>query len=771
MRGSLQELFRHIWRRYWPIFLLVGLAIPPFFWLKHDQVISITDFFFPLNLQSAWQKSWLVWDQTELTGSELSTILYVPRFLFFNLALLLQKIGFSLSNLQSLFLFLSLFLPSLGMYLLMRELDPKRPVSALVASSFIIYNPYMLAVITDTPVIMRLIFTPFAFWLALRAIRLRQPVRHGIGLGLLFFVTPLHNPSTFSVNLTVLAVGLVALVIWLWQQGTQKNQRAFGQFLLIGLVSSLIFASRWLYSTYIGVTSGGLTPPGGLVNTQWAIGTSAHASFSNVIRLLGAWDWFEKFRGDPYLPFAPNFLANKFIGFSLYLIPLLSLAGLAVLAFVRRQKLAAGALFIALLCSAVLAMGMYYQVRPLFAWLFEHVPFFWLFRSPWYKFSLVLVFGYSLCLSILFGWLAEILSQRSLYQRLRLRIQHLPTIVTVGTVTLIISLFIIISYPLFLGQRFWTVKQRTILPASTLTLPSYVQEFANWMPNQPPGRLAGVDQILFESTRYSWGYGDIRPFILDMTGQHGFIYNNYNSPSLVSPLIEQAKQDFWKPNGVTPKILNLLGVRYLLIQRDTYYDYFNQGFNSINIEGQIKTFNYPLIKQFNEWLIHENSAAWPETFITNGLAQDFTSKRLAELPTEPIAFTETTLSGLNLVNNLKQESQALLAIEDKPTRHRFNLDPASNERLVVFGQSWRAGWQAHLNGQELNHLKVNQFANGFIVPKDQGGQLVISYRPQQIMNWLTAFSFTAVVLALIFLIYYVPLQKQMGRPVSKRGEE
>jgi hypothetical protein len=62
--------------------------------------------------------------------------------------------------------------------------------------------------------------------------------------------------------------------------------------------------------------------------------------------------------------------------------------------------------------------------------------------------------------------------------------------------------------------------------------------------------------------------------------------------------------------------------------------------------------------------------------------------------------------------------------------------PATEGGMVIFQDSFDAGWKAHLGGEELAHAPAFGALNGFWIPSAQdGGPLELRYTPQSIYRW------------------------------------
>ncbi len=206
----------------------------------------------------------------------------------------------------------------------------------------------------------------------------------------------------------------------------------------------------------------------------------------NVLRMQGAWDWyvFDSWTHLPmYIPYSLNYFFNPiFIVFS-FLIP-----ALAFLAFVLKQKkfnLLATAFLIMLVIGVFLTSGTHPPTGGLFAFFVVHVPFFSLFRSPWYIFAPLIGLSIAGLVGIFF---------ENLYERVPRRVTNI-----FGVIFIIGVLFY--SYPLLLGKIFRPASQNGFF----IKFPSYVYETRDYLAKtKVDGRILSYPDDNIE--KFSWGY-------------------------------------------------------------------------------------------------------------------------------------------------------------------------------------------------------------------------------------------------------------------------
>ncbi|TSC65632.1 MAG: hypothetical protein CEO22_406, partial [Candidatus Berkelbacteria bacterium Gr01-1014_85] len=153
-----KQWFKDRFNNHSPILAIAILALPPLlWWLKSGQIVLITDFFFPLDPITIWKKSLSLWDGASITGSDIASTLYIPRFAMYSALAFLAGAKINLTEILRLFFFANLFLLGLSAYLMFRELKPNSRWSALAVACLAMYNPYTVNMITDTPIFATLI--------------------------------------------------------------------------------------------------------------------------------------------------------------------------------------------------------------------------------------------------------------------------------------------------------------------------------------------------------------------------------------------------------------------------------------------------------------------------------------------------------------------------------------------------------------------------------------------------------------------------------------
>jgi len=692
----------------------IPLLLLPWLWLRPGELIHAVDFSFPLSGALAFGRSLFPWDQIDNLGWFFGAQFYPPRLLIHGFTYLAELAQL---NPQKLWLGLSLFAPALTMGLLIRELfhgldEYKRSLAAIVGGFFAALNLYLLVQILDLAMVLQLIFVPLVLYLSFKAARTGEYWRYGL-------LTALASPGLAVLNPSSSAAGLVLIALALARK--QKQELAnFLRYIAIALLGALLINAWWFvpFIATIGSVAGSVEIP----TTDWLAGTSAGTSLWNVARLIGAWDWFSTFNGEPYVPYA-----SRYLGFTVLGLVALVPAALALFGYLRRPTRSFNFFAMIALAGILLAAGAHGVTGKVFTLLYQYVPGFWLFRSPWYKFSLWIVIGFA----PLIGWACI-----SLADRFKLK----PILVAATAVLL----FGIIAHPLVTGERFTKPSPDRSLAANRLTIPGYIQETADFLNNEKgEGRVLMLPQIFHDTTKYRWGYGSIRSPIYDLLKHRPMVYRMLGQKLDYTQLLDRLRDSLRAGDGAAAKqIIDLMGIRYMLHQRDFDLEFFKNDPSAEDLERYVNLLGGKLVHQSSEWLVYDLG----ETKLAEGLAgvvatdrfknlfeQDFpknsvlTNSTAAELkPSQTGGMIRLTLDdirkedgvlnttfnppvlgnyrvGGSIAQNLKINDQPLLAGKniELGQENKFSLEPADELPLT------NANFASGLKGWLIQNLDFN----------------------------------------------------------------
>jgi arabinofuranan 3-O-arabinosyltransferase len=354
------------------------------------------------------------------------------------------------------------------------------------------------------------------------------------------FVNPPH--------LLLVAAWVGACAVAAGAVGGRRAFRAAGSFLLRASPLVLAFNVWWIVPAamaLLGPHFGERFAASTVEQWQW---THRRASIPNVLALNAQWSWpFPE-----YHPFSARLARWPFDLFKFFP-PLLALVG-AVLARGRDRRLAL-ALVATGLVLVLVAKGLHPPFRWVNAFLYDHLPGFWLLREP-QKVLLLLVLVYA----ILGALAVERLTRRALSR----------TPAAWGLAALLVGGALAYAHPMLTGEVM--ADERPILPPPHVRVPDGWREAGAYLNAQPlEGKVLILPRNDFYQLPTTWGYYGVpfsrtlihRPVIEFLPGGY------FSSATSVRSAVALIEDDLLAANGrPVARQLEALGVRYVLLRRD-----------------------------------------------------------------------------------------------------------------------------------------------------------------------------------------------------------
>lgn len=528
----------------WPLLLLIGLSFMlPAIWLRERLVIAYAEGGFthflidPFRLLRITPYIW--WD---IYGLGIENIRALPLVSYSLLTTSLQFLKFSPIFRQYLIFAITLLLSALTMYFLAIELIGKKNKTQLVAllsALFYILNPYTMNIWHRfTSAIFGLPLMPLIFLITTKFFK-KSSFKYAFlfAIIILFFSVNAVNPAYF-VSLFFPAIFYVIFEILRTRKFSQWRYLGLGLFLAIGL------NFWWIFPLVLRVLQGSYNI--GFLNdigTLKAISQCIPLLF--IIRLIdtSTIHWY----GVNYSP-----------GWIEFLIP--ALAIVAILLGKRNKNV----LFFSLLLSIglFLSKGLQSPGGAIFKWMFSHVPFFGMFRSPFEKFGLIIVFSYAFLVP--FGLY-------SIWQRIKNKI--LKTGITVMILILLLGISV---WPMWTGElfSFWqgiVSKGTEDVPTPRVEVPEYWQEAASFI-NQDKRdyRIIFLPQAPLDQIVYKWKHGY-------WGADFGSVNLLFNNP-VITHLIWTPHADAYRKlvledllltgTRIYPSLFSPMNTEYILVRND-----------------------------------------------------------------------------------------------------------------------------------------------------------------------------------------------------------
>jgi hypothetical protein len=132
-----------------------------------------------------------------------------------------------------------------------------------------------------------------------------------------------------------------------------------------------------------------------------------------------------------------------------------------------------------------------------------------------------------------------------------------------------------------------------------------------------------------------------------------------------------------------------------------------------------------------------------------------------------------TLNRPSRARLLSQDGKVLGAVptsgarqtSDQPTVDA-TLAPARSERTLVLAQSFNSGWQATIDGQPLNPIVYDGWAQAFAIPTP-GGHLIVAYQHWS-GEWLVPSQITLALVALVLALIGALPRRRMAALLAPR---
>lgn len=516
--SAIKQLFRH-----WSVFILpktslliiflLGLTPVIWFYNKGDALISGVDINFPLAPVLWLQRRFFVWNDITNGGVDFSSS---TAGLFFHLVqVILYQLGLGLQGVQLASLIFWFLLVVFSSWFLARVLFPKASLVQILFVVLYSFNIFLFNTWENIKVANLSLVSAIPLTLAILLL-LRKKKISWTNAGLLAIlagivlsgagINPAYFVSFFSLFL-IYAVATFTLGF--------KDRTAFTTFKQFLFVSSLIVLVNlfWILPTLSFIFQN-IAPTGSIDKigfTNWIDSLSKNTSLLNIMRLQGAWDWyaFDGITSLPlYIPYALNYFYRPiFIMFS-FALP--SLAILALIFRGREKKHLYATFGLMFVIGVFLGVGTYLPTGILYRWFINHLPFFTLFRSPWYIFTPLVTLAYAGLIALLFYNLMTKIDKFG-----RVLISLVIVILAVG------NLFY--SYPLVTGKIFRPARRDGFY----ITFPPYVFEAQKWLAGQNGGRVLTYPDDEIEQFR--WGYRGIES-ILQLLADKEVLFSPLNAP-------------------------------------------------------------------------------------------------------------------------------------------------------------------------------------------------------------------------------------------------
>lgn len=613
---------RWIRRGGWVPILIGLLGLAPLLWAPLDVALISDDNALP-RVPAQLPLALHSWNPLLNTGTHYNVAhtmlaVFVPQAF-------LQWLGVSAALTQRLIAVVWFSLSGFAMYALVRAIlgrdgwTLRCQVAALVAASFYMFNLFqenvwlgfnvaVLAAQTTLPALIALLVRTFD-----GRVRRRWCALILVPLSIMASLVGVNPPMVLvfmgTLVVFVLAYGYVCGV---WHRPVLARRMGSTVGLCLGV--ALPLNAFWIFpfaEQLRGVGGAEVTASAELAS-KWLTGLSSSTSFTNVLRFQGDWTWHQGWQ-EPYRPWSETFRTNVgLVGLS-WIAPVLALIG-AIGPGPRLRPL----FTIAAVGGLLLSMGTHPPMGSVYLWLVDHVPGFWIVRSPWFKFTLITTLGYGVLIGIgsvsLASWLGRAFSARA-------GRRWVANGVLVSVPLLVVGANLAYAYPVTTGLMFLPAEARQFLPQNHVRMPSGVSEGAEWFAAEADDqRVAMLPETTVWATE--WGYNGFAPSLVQL-GTTPVVYSFAAAfGSLVAPanadLNEVAYRSIYRVSTRrADEILKLMSVGYLNHATDVKYWLYGgdtDGPEWIRERLALQSGITP-VRSFGPWDVYATQARLPRVFV------------------------------------------------------------------------------------------------------------------------------------------------------------
>jgi len=170
-------------------------------------------------------------------------------------------------------------------------------------------------------------------------------------------------------------------------------------------------------------------------------------------------------------------------------------------------------------------------------------------------------------------------------------------------------------------------------------------------------------------------------------------------------------------------ILNMINMKYILLNPETQ----------------------PIINR------HAKGNAWFVSEVEVVENADADVKAVAQIDLDKIATLDKRFEASIDVSSLRKDTAAQIRLSDYQPNKLVYHSSSSTRQLAVFSEVYyEEGWQATIDGENANHLRVNYLLRGMVIPEGEH-EIVFNFRPQSYYAGQKISKISSLLLIFIFL--------------------
>jgi hypothetical protein len=584
-----------------------GLA--PLLWFSKGMIVTSSDMRLPLTLEQ-FNLTWYGWNNLYNTGVNYNV--QFTALTFFGLQAFLRLLNLSVISIQKIQFIIWFMLPGFSMFYMMSQLlnSKNKYLASLVAVGFYMFNLYLDPIWLGFNMANLALYAvlPFVVVVFLKGLQRKYSILKAatfISLASLIASASGANPPLLVAVVPILFLSFFIYAIKEKIFSKSEGRKFFFKYLFFVLSPVVLINSFWLLprigEVFYSVSDSGFSFLSKDDALQWLQGISANSSICNIVRFQGIWTWSQGWQ-EPYCPYAIVFRENLFFIILSWLLPLLVLCGL----FLRKNSYKI--FFIPLtILGLIFSMGAHAPFGSLYLWCVNHIPFFWIVRSPWYKFTLLTCLGYAFFIGLAAERFCEFIENRKWQKTI---------LIKRSLIAVLILLNMVYAYPVVFGKFFVSPETRKFLPPNHAVIPEYVTKFSDYI-NSKDEYFRIMDLPDNQIWAYSWGLSGPTPFVTQVSLKP-VLFNIYTQlAGSQSKDVTSAFYDVLYNKGFpADKLLNMLNAGYVLQENDVSYTFPDNGTDSPEfvLERLSRQNEITLEKKFGNWDLYKANVDLPYVY-------------------------------------------------------------------------------------------------------------------------------------------------------------
>jgi hypothetical protein len=608
-----------------------------------------------------------------------------------------------------------------------RTLFPQSRLIALAAGLALPLSFYSANTLHDPIAMFAVGYFPFSAAFLIR--RLREPappLRFAVEIGLVSL--------GFMVLATAPPIAVYALLwAFAWLIGGSWYWRTFPRTwpgLAMGAVAALAVNAWWAYAAFITLfANGGSATQTFADPVSWSW-VDQRATIPHLLSMQGSWSYPRP----EYFPWVGPYQTILF-KLALYFPAVLALAGLVLSPFRRRTWL----LFAIIVVSLFIGKGYHAPLGGINAFLYAKLPFYWLFRDPQPASNITLYLSLFVLAGVGLAQLVTMATRR--FERLGMDASRVAILSAGASVALIVVL-LTNGLPLLTGDfipKTWLNGDAK----SVVMPPEYWSVATHYLDSRPDdSRVLLLPNNDFYQMPYDWGYYGAdgvaalitRPQLIVSSESINYITG---APALGPQFAHLVAAIRGRSHASVAPLLSALGVGWILQRNDIVW---TRPYRDIVSPTEVHKFlaRQPRIYHdatFGELDIYRVEVQNPDVSAYDGLALwrgDAPPDLVREFDLARREFPWLIGDGVTVPLDIikrKPQPESVDSVRRSSVEYDVTISPQA--RVIVLHSSYSTGWRVAADGKELEwqHVPIDGFLNGWVVPDDAPRHVSLFYKP------------------------------------------